>query len=359
MRKIESNNSRFRQIILILSIFMILVVMEYSTPTEYVFGYFYSGAILLVSAWFGETTTFPVTLVAIILTVLNIWIPEREVIEISTVVNRAIASMALMITAILSYKLQRSQAAINLTQAKLENQEKLARLREDFASTLTHDLKTPLLGAIATLQAFQQQEFGSISPTQTQVINTMMRSHQTSLQFVETLLDIYRNDAEGIVLNKTNVDLVEIGEKIAASLHYLAAKRHIHICLNYGDSDFRRALWVLGDTFQLERVFTNLLINAINHSPRGDRIQITFESQAASQVVKIIDTGAGIPPENFPYLFERFYQGYSHRQAKGSGLGLYLSRQIITAHGGTIWAENRTDGKTGAIFAFKLPIYLK
>jgi two-component system, NarL family, sensor kinase len=71
-------------------------------------------------------------------------------------------------------------------------------------------------------------------------------------------------------------------------------------------------------------------------------------------VVKILDTASGIQAEEFPHLFERFYQGGGDRQAKGTGLGLYLSRQIIEAHGGTIWAENRYP--YGALFGFKLPI---
>ena len=69
-------------------------------------------------------------------------------------------------------------------------------------------------------------------------------------------------------------------------------------------------------------------------------------------VVKVIDEGQGIRDEEFPMLFERFYQGNGDRQAKGSGLGLYLSRQIVEAHGGKIWAEQRSP--QGAIFAFRL-----
>jgi len=86
------------------------------------------------------------------------------------------------------------------------------------------------------------------------------------------------------------------------------------------------------------------------------RIEISLESQISAQIVKIIDNGAGITDAELPHLFERFYQGNSDRQAQGTGLGLYLCRQIIEAHGGTIWAENRTTTR-GAIFAFRLPIY--
>jgi two-component system, NarL family, sensor kinase len=97
-----------------------------------------------------------------------------------------------------------------------------------------------------------------------------------------------------------------------------------------------------------------LLKNAIDHSCRGERVEIILESHSHQQVVKILDSGFGITTTELPYLFQRFYQGHSDRQAKGTGLGLYLCRQIIEAHQGIIWAENRSP--CGAVFGFKLPI---
>lgn len=339
----------------ILGLFIVVILMEFSTPTDYVFGYLYAGPILLSNSWFGRIATFQATVVAVCLTILNLWIPGSEVIKASTVASRAIASMALIVTGVLSDRIHRSQDAIVQQQAKLEAQEQLVELREDFASTLTHDLKTPLLGAIETIKAFQQEKFGPVLPAQQKVLATMARSHATSLQLVETLLDIYRNDTEGLKLDLTPVDLTSLAEEVASSLTQLAANRRVHLSVSGGDSDWRQSLWVQGDALQLQRVFNNLLVNAINHSRRGGRVEVVLESQAAHQVVKILDTGAGIQPKQFSHLFERFYQGHSDRQAKGSGLGLYLSRQIIEAHKGIIWAENRVP--TGAMFAFKLPIY--
>ncbi|MEA5567920.1 HAMP domain-containing sensor histidine kinase [Anabaena sp. UHCC 0399] len=353
-KNILSTKIQYVRSLTILVIFIILGVLEYSTPSEYVFGYLYSGAILLVNSWFGERATVQATFVAVLLTILNVWLPGNAAMKISVFASRFIAAMALIVTGFLSQRLRRSQEAIALTKTKLESQEKLARLREDFASTLTHDLKTPLLGAIETIKAFQKEQFGAVLPTQQPILATMARSHETSLQLLETLLDIYRNDTEGLKLNLAPVDLTFLAEEVSMTLTQLAASRRVHLSFNYGDSDFRRSLWVNGDALQLQRVFTNLLVNAINHSRRGDRVEVVLETQASYQVVKILDTGAGISPENFPYLFERFYQGHSDRQAKGSGLGLYLSRQIIAAHGGIIWAENRMP--TGAIFSFKLPV---
>lgn len=352
--KLLSIKLLYAKVLIIMGIFIVLGLLEYSTPNDYVFGYLYIGAILLVNSWFGERATLQATLAAVCLTMLNLWIPGNEIIRTSTIFSRIIAAMSLIVTGFLSQRLRKKQEVITLTKTKLESQEKLATLREDFASTLTHDLKTPLLGAIETIKAFQKEQFGVVSKTQQQVLATMARSHETSLQLLETLLDIYRNDTEGLKLNLAPVDLTLLAEEVLMTLTQLAASRRVHISLNYGDSDFRRMLWVNGDVLQLKRVFSNLLVNAINHSRRGDHVEVVLETQASYQVVKILDTGAGISPENFPYLFERFYQGHSDRQAKGSGLGLYLSRQIIAAHGGIIWAENRVP--TGAIFSFKLPV---
>ncbi|WP_318528379.1 sensor histidine kinase [Plectonema radiosum] len=359
-----ANNSRLGKSLLIVGLFIVVLVLELSTPSDYVFGYLYTGPILLANSWLNQKATLQATCVAMFLTMLNVWVPGGQVIIASTVADRAIAVMALMVTGLLSQRLRRTQEAIALTQGKLESQEQLVKLREDFASTLTHDLKTPLLGAIETLKAFQKEKFGIVSSQQHKVLATMIHSHDSSLQFVETLLDVYRNDIEGLKLHLEPVDLTVLAEEVATTLIEVAATRRVNLCFRYGDSDFRSSLWVKGDAWQLQRVLTNLLINAINHSRRGDRVEVILESQASYQVVKILDTGAGIQPEQLPHLFERFYQGHSDRQAKGSGLGLYLSRQIIEAHNGIIWAENRSYSqdssattKSGAIFGFKLSVH--
>lgn len=334
----------------------VVLVLEFLTPAAFIFGYLYTGSILLASVRLRRRRTAQVTAIAVGLTLLNLWVPYGTQNNAATIANRTIAAMALIVTGFLGDRNRYYQEAIAQQQAQLQTQEQLSSLREDFASTLTHDLKTPLLGAIETLKAFQQEKFGTVSPLQQQVLNTMNRSHQTSLQLVETLLDVYHNDTEGLTLRLEQVDLSALAEETASTLFELASNRRVHLSFHYGDSDVRQSLWVKGDALQLQRVFANLLINAINHSRRGDRIEIILESQTSYQVVKILDTGSGIQPDEFPHLFERFYQGQGDRQAKGTGLGLYLARQIVEAHGGTIWAENRRP--SGALFGFKLPVAL-
>lgn len=341
---------------MIAGLMVVVLVVEFVTPVTFIFGYLYTGPILLTSAQLQRRRTAQVSAIAVGLTLLNLWIPNPIEVNVVTLTNRLIASLALAVTGFLSDRTRYYQEAIAQQQTQLQTQDQLARLREDFASTLTHDLKTPLLGAIETLKAFQQEKFGTVSKMQQQVLATMSRSHRASLQLLETLLDIYRNDTEGLTLHQERVDLSVLAEETASLLLDLATSRRVYLSIHYGDSEFRRSLWVNGDALQLQRVFTNLLANAINHSRRGDRVEVVLESQSAYQVVKILDTGSGIKPAEFSHLFERFYQGQGDRQAKGTGLGLYLSRQIVEAHGGTIWAENRHP--CGALFGFKLPIAL-
>ena len=337
--------------LLILVLFMIVIVLEYATPSEYVFGYVYTVAILIASSRLSRRSTFQITVMASLLTLANLWIPIGETSSLSTIANRLIAVVALIVTGVLGDRNRLYQTALLQQQTRLRSQEQLAQLREDFVSTLTHDLKTPLLGAIETLNSLDRDEFGSVTDAQKSVFNLMKRSHQTTLKMVEMLLDVYRNDSEGLNLNLEPINLADLAEDVLLMLRDLASTRRVYLNVGYGESEFRRGLWVKGDRLQLQRVFTNLVTNSINHSPRGARVSILLESHASYQIVKVIDAGLGIPPDVLPHLFERFYQGHSDRQATGSGLGLYLSRQIIEAHQGTIWAENSPQG---ALFAFRL-----
>ncbi|MBV8883267.1 MAG: HAMP domain-containing histidine kinase [Chroococcidiopsidaceae cyanobacterium CP_BM_RX_35] len=350
-----SKTIHFSTFWLIVGLCAIVLVLEFSTPPNYVFGYLYVGPILLSNARLNRKATLMITLVAAVSTMLDLWLPGGHEASASTLANRLIAILALMVTGVLSDRNRVYAQKIAQQQAKLHAQEQLASIREDFTSTLTHDLKTPLLGAIETLKAFQQEKFGAVTSAQQRVLATMARSHRNSLQLVETLLDVYRNDTRGLELQLKPVDLVVVAEEALDTLTDLASARQIQIRLGYGDSDFRKSSWVEGDAFQLRRVFTNLITNAINHSVRGSQVEVVLDSQASYQVVKVLDTGLGITAEELPRLFERFYQGDSTRQAKGFGLGLYLTRQIIEAHGGIIWAEDRASG--GALFGFRLPAF--
>ncbi len=342
-------------------IFLAVIWLEYTTPSVYVFGYLYTGAIILTYRHLGRRQVVSVTLAAAALTLFNLVFPSVELRSLPTLANRLIAIAALLITGYLTERNRFYESEIAQQQAHIRTQAQLAELREDFASTLTHDLKTPLLGAIETIKSFRLEQFGSVSSGQHQVLDLMARSHDDTLQLVEAMLDVYRNDAEGLSLARSPVELRSLLTDTITALTSLAQSRQVQVNLTPKSPEF----WISGDALQLRRVFENLLANAISHTPTGTQVEVilqTAEYRYERQwQIQIRDCGPGIDPRELPYLFIRFYQGHSGRQGKGYGLGLYLSRQIIEAHGGKIWAENSAESSSpsssvqGAIFYCCLP----
>ncbi len=335
-------------------IFLTLVLLEYFTPVTYTVSYLYTLPILLSSIYLNPRITSLITAGASLLTLANLWIPGQEVITSAMIISRIIAVASLMVTGWLSGLIRQQKSALLQQKAQIQAQAQLSQMREDFAATLTHDLKTPILGALATLSSFQQEVFGSLTARQIEVLTILIRSQRSTLQLVETLVDVYKIDTEGLKLHLERLDLLELTNEVIATLQDLASSRRVTIGIRLlAFSDHNPPL-IYGDILQLRRVLINLLSNAIYHSRRGGYVEVKLDADGKYCIVQILDHGQGIPPQDLPHLFERFYQGGSQRQTSGTGLGLYLSRQIIQAHHGMIWAENLPAG--GALFAFQIPL---
>lgn len=236
----------------------------------------------------------------------------------------------------------------------------IERLRDDFMSTLTHDLRTPLLAAIQTLGFFADGTLGELSEKQLELIHMLTQSNRELLGLVNVLLEVYKYESgrQNLIL-----DTVSVGEllgQITQELEALAKHREQTLCLQTLDelplSEYR----VRGDKQELKRVFVNLIGNAINFTPKNGQIQVVLQQesnanpqQSPSLRIQVIDNGRGIPAEDIPLLFQRFSQGTSKQRSSGSGLGLYLSRQIVEAHQGQIGVESE-EGK-GSRFFVVLP----
>ncbi len=335
-------------------LFLTIICLEFSTPPPYVFSYLYVGVVVLSSTQLSQGATVLITGLGVFLTLLNLVIPGLEQINSVTLINRLLVALALIVTGWLGQQLQNYKSTLISQQLQLNNQADLARIRQDFISTLTHDLKTPLIGAIETLKAFAIGQFGPITTSQNNVIKIMIKSHETTLSLVETMLDVYNNDIKGLDLHIELTNLTQLLDEVMMKLTQLAMSRQIYLRLTQADSEFRSNCWALVDSIQLERVITNLIANGINYSKRGGKVEIQISLKQGFYQVAVRDQGLGIARDELPFLFEQFYQGHQHRQAKGTGLGLYLSRQIITAHGGKLWAEPLPNG---ASFNFTVPGY--
>ncbi len=233
----------------------------------------------------------------------------------------------------------------------ISQRKEMDRLRDDFVSTLTHDLRTPLLAAIQTLGFLEDGTLGELNEKQTDMIQMMTQNNRDLLGLVNVLLEVYKYESGQQRLVMDTVNLHELIQNIGKELQALALQKKQTLTIHVSSD----TPMVRGDKQELRRVFINLIGNAIHHTPGGGQIEI-FKSEpadAANLVLNVKDTGRGIPAQDIPKLFQRFSQGTSKVRSSGTGLGLYLSRQIIEAHHGKIWV-NSTEGK-GTCFSVSLP----
>lgn len=223
------------------------------------------------------------------------------------------------------------------------------RLRDDFIATLTHDLRTPLLAAIQTLKFFLDGSLGNIEEKQKVLLSTMLQSNEDLLGLVNALLEVYRFESGKLNLCKTVFNISDLVSQCYDELEPLSKKKDISFNLH---NEVDKDLLIDADRAEIKRVITNLCGNALNYTNKGGTIDIYMKAHNSDVLFSVIDNGNGIPKEDIPHLFMRFSQGTSKKRSTGTGLGLYLSRQIIEAHGGKIWVESKVN--KGSEFSFLL-----
>lgn len=231
----------------------------------------------------------------------------------------------------------------------ITEQKEADKLRDDFIATLTHDLRTPLIAAIQTLKLFLDGSVGEINDKQKLLLSTMVKSNEDLLGLVNTLLEVCRYDASKIELCKTDFDFKSLVEQTYSELKPLADTKKIEFNISFETKD---KLKIHADRSAIRRVICNLCGNAINYTNNNGNVDVSVKVQDKDLIFTVQDNGNGIPKEDIPHLFKRFSQGTSKKRSTGTGLGLYLSRQIIEAHGGKIWLESKLD--KGSEFSFLL-----
>ena len=228
-------------------------------------------------------------------------------------------------------------------------QKEMERLRDDFIATLTHDLRTPALAAIQTLEYFLNGKLGELTDKQKLLLETMKSSNEDMLGLVNTLLEVYKYEAGKLRLVKNQFDFNVLLDECINQVQPIAQKKNqiidkVTISLDKAP--------VIADRNEIRRVIMNLLGNAIKYTQDGGKIEIKAEIDGKDLRFAIKDNGEGIYKQDIPKLFKRFSQGTQEKRSISTGLGLYLSKQIIDAHGGKIWLES--DKGKGSEFFFVL-----
>lgn len=222
--------------------------------------------------------------------------------------------------------------------------ERTARFREQFLGIVGHDLRNPLTAILSSAQMLLR--YSSLDDRQRRVLGRIESSAGRMTRMIEELLDFTRGRlGGGFPIVPRRVDLGEIAEQCIEELSLAHAQRRI-------DLDLSGDLWGDWDPGRLAQVLSNLIGNALQHSPDGSPVRVTVRAEGEEAVFETHNGGSPIPNDLLPHIFEPGRRGEGVRSA-GLGLGLYIAQQIVQAHGGSL--EARSDTAGGTVFRMRLP----
>jgi signal transduction histidine kinase len=240
---------------------------------------------------------------------------------------------------------------LEIANEQLRNQEKT---QKEFINIAAHELRTPVQPILSLSEVLRSKEEDEEKRTMIEIISRNARRLQ---RLTQDILDVTRIESQLLRLNKEKFNLnVLIFSIIEEYKKEIRDNNNSNIKLLFNPIEEDNNIIVDADRYRITQIISNLLDNAIKFTKEGQggtvSVNIKKKENDSLAIVDIKDTGSGIDPEIMPRLFTKF----ASKSFKGTGLGLFISKSIIEAHGGKIWAENNIDGK-GATFSFSLPLF--
>lgn len=234
----------------------------------------------------------------------------------------------------------------------MTEERRLDKLRKDFISNVSHELRTP----ISLMQGYSEAIMDDIADSKEEKNELAKIINEESLRMgrlVNELLDLSRMETGHFQLNTETIQVSSFIQRILNKFRALVKKNNIRLELT-ADYKFETAIL---DPDRMEQVFTNLIDNAITHTRENGYVHVLVNNTKDHLSVEIRDNGSGIPEEDLPFIFERFYKADKSRtrnaKQKGTGLGLAIVKNIIEAHQGTISVKSKVG--IGTTFSFKIP----
>jgi two-component system, OmpR family, sensor histidine kinase ResE len=233
----------------------------------------------------------------------------------------------------------------------MTEERRLDKLRKDFIANVSHELRTP----ISMLQGYSEAIVDDIAETEEEKKEIARIIYDESLRMgrlVNDLLDLARMEAGHIMLNKDSVPIMPFTERVANK--FLGIARENRVSINF-ESNVELQREMTMDPDRIEQVLTNLIDNAVRHTPEDGTVTVSLTEGKGGFLINVKDTGSGIPEEDLPFVFERFYKADKARTRgkSGTGLGLAIAKNIVEAHRGHIQVHSKLD--QGTTFTFFLP----
>jgi signal transduction histidine kinase len=243
-----------------------------------------------------------------------------------------------------------NQMAEQLKQAA-EKQRQVETLRRDLIAWVSHDLQTPLASIRAIVEALADGMVEDADTAQ-RYLRTAQKDIGALSELIDDLFQMAQLDAGGLPLEREVNSLSDLISDTLESFSELASRQEVSLqgSVTPGTDP------LLMDVQRIGRVLSNLVSNALRHTPPGGSVQVQAQRAGREVLVEVRDNGEGIQPEDLPFVFERFFRGEKsrNRATGGAGLGLAIAKGIIEAHGGRIWVESQPGQST--CFSFTLPV---
>ena len=228
----------------------------------------------------------------------------------------------------------------------------LDKLKAEFISVASHELKTPINVVLGYVELLQEGIYGPLNDSQRDVCNTISAQANNLTRLVRRLLDVSRFEAGGGKLECRPFKLQGLLDTLESSFKVLARQRGVEFSMTRGRDLPEEVRW---DEDRVNEVVGNLLSNAFKFTPRGGRVELSAWKLDDHIQIRVMDTGAGIPADQLPRIFQKFFQADNQAQAavQGTGLGLAIAKEIVEAHEGTIDVESKVG--VGTTFTITLP----
>jgi signal transduction histidine kinase len=248
-----------------------------------------------------------------------------------------------------NHQLNETNRELNEANAKLRE---LSEMKEEFLALTTHDLRSPLTVISGVISFFTSGRLGELSPEQKNMVSMMERNTQSLIELVNDLLDASKLESGTMRLDIASIDLRGVIDELRETMLPTAKEKGIELVENL-PADLPA---VKADRAKLRRIILNLLSNALKFTQKGGRVEVRAEREEGGVRISVSDTGVGIASEDVARLFDKYEQARSRatRGEKGTGLGLYITRQLVELHGSEIKVESEI-GK-GSTFSFTLPV---
>ncbi len=238
-------------------------------------------------------------------------------------------------------------------QRNLKELEKNDSLRRELIANISHDLRSPLSSIQGYVETVLMKEEQLTAEQRREFLEIILKNAVHLNNLVRELFELSKLDARQAVPDPEPFSIAELAQDVALKFQPQAEARKIHLLTKLPV----KLPLVYADIGMIERALSNLIDNALRFTPPGGKVEVRLEKTNRHITVRISDTGSGIPEEDLPFVFDRFYRVEKSRtrESGGSGLGLAIAKKIIDAHGGEIKAESRSV--KGTQFSFSLEIF--